>query len=754
MNLHRGRLLAVACAFLGALAGVHASAARRSGDPPRVERNFARVRPGFEPNRGQAPAQHLFLLRDEVGGFALQANGALEVVGGSGGVLAPRKRRPRGGGRWLPSAPLVPAAGVSITPVGGNPQVQPVPSEPLPGRVNHCAGKGGWITDLPSYGRVRYPLIYPGVDLVYYTRRGALEYDFEVRPGTDPAKIVLEVVGADQIWIGRNGDLLISSFGEVLRQRRPVIYQPVGIARVPVRGGYTLLGGARVGFEVGTYNRARLLVIDPAIETSPGSGGEAVAVDPAGNSYVCGSTYFGDIFEDHTLPPHAFVRKLDPLGQPVYTTYLAGSGWEQAYDVAVDAEGNAYVTGATGSPDFPLLNAFQTVLGTNGDPRWDEDAFVAKLNPAGELVYSTLLGGEQPDRAYGIAIGPDGSACVAGETGSEVFPVQNAVQSSLHIEPGYGFGTDGFAARLAPAGSSLVFSTYLGGTGADWANQVAVGPDGDVYVVGATQALDFPVVGALQPVLWQSDGWPPVQQDAFIVRLGAAGSNLVYSTFLGGGGDDQANGVAVDADGGMFICGDTGSWDFPTINAFQPQLGPSISNDGFVTRLTPEGSAAIYSSYLGGHATDECMAITVDTSGFAFLTGTTGSDDLPLLNPWQTSIGGMYQDYNAFVASVNPIGGLDYCSYQGNANTEGLGIALAPGGGVILATVAAIETAAPKEPPLPGLAVQAPGSSAGQRSQLHRIHRRRGRGRFPAPGRPGFPSPTPGHLMHRNQYTR
>jgi Bacterial Ig-like domain (group 3)/Beta-propeller repeat len=323
----------------------------------------------------------------------------------------------------------------------------------------------------------------------------------------------------------------------------------------------------------------------------------------------------------------AFVTKLNPTGSAlVYSTYLGGSSIEAGRGIAVDSSGNAYVIGNTGSTDFPTKNPLQPVWGGDYD-----DAFVTKLNPTGSaLVYSTYLGGSSGDEGNGIAVDSSGNAYVTGYTGSADFPTKNPLQ------PANAGGEDAFVSKINAAGSALVYSTYLGGTGGtDVGNGIAVDSSRNAYVTGYTDSTDFPTMNPLQAANG-GNGY----SDAFVAKINPTGSALVYSTYLGGSSQDFGNGIAVDSAGNAYVTGTTSSTDFPTTtNAVQPAGDDNL--DAFVTKLNPSGSALLYSSYLGGNDTDSGNGIAVDSSGNPYVSGSAASTNFPTTtNAVQPTFGG------------------------------------------------------------------------------------------------------------------
>ncbi len=458
--------------------------------------------------------------------------------------------------------------------------------------------------------------------------------------------------------------MLRTALGE-LRQQKPRVYQEIGGKHVEVAARYTLAPHNRVSFELARYDRTREVRIDPVVLVYStylgGSGrdvGAAIAVDAAGSAYVAGYT---DSTEFPTKSPYqstktgrdpdAFVTKLAPSGNAlVYSTYLGGAGYDEGRGIAVDATGAAYVAGVTNSTGFPTRSPYQAAC------QGSFDVFVAKLAPAGNaLVYSTYLGGSGIDHGRAIAVDGAGSAYVAGLTQSDDFPMQSAyrmVRRGAQV---------GFVTKLTSAGSALVYSTYLGGSGTDSAEGIAVDAAGAAYVTGYTNSADFPVEAAYQ---WGLRG----PSDAFVTKLVPAGNMLTYSTYLGGGGEEAGRAIAVDTAGSAYVTGYTSSTDFPIQSAFQTTFQGG-HRDVFITKLTPVGKTLAYSTYLGGSGMDEGTGIAVDTAGSAYVTAWTASTNFPTQSAHQASFQG--GDWDVAVTKLTPAGsGLVYSTYLGGSAAD------------------------------------------------------------------------------------
>ena len=671
--------------------GVGSRASAPALDPSaaaRARQAYGELPLQFEANRGQTDVSVKFLARGDGYNLFLTPNEAVLDL----------HRRAAGERRGAARERAV----LRMKLVGANPAPTVEGEQPLEARSNYFVGGDSSRSPVraETYARVRYAGVYDGVDALYYGNQGRLEYDFVVRPHADPSQIVLAFEGAEGVELDGAGELVLrTALGEV-RQHRPVIYQETAGGRREVEGRYSVresAGAARpahrsysVGFELGDYDPRLPLVIDPVLvySTYLGGGGSAdtargVAVDAAGNAYVTGETIstdfpttagavqttFGGFNYD------AYVTKLNPAGTAiVFSTYLGGGDADQGYDIAVDADGNAYVAGRTISTDFPITpGALQPAFGGGSYPGGlGGDAFVAKLNPAGTaLVYSTYLGGASTEYGYGVALDAARNAYVTGSTSSDNFPLVNPLQP---VRRG---GNDAFVAKLNAAGTALVYSTYFGGattvdslsaSGLDNAFDIAVDAGGGAHIVGETQTTDFPVT----PNAFQRSfgGLGAYEGDAYVAKFNPAGDALVYSTYLGGSYGDSGKGIALDPAGHAYVTGQTASVNFPLANAYQGALANAEAiHDAFVTKLSLDGSALVYSTYLGGSVSDSARAIAVDAVGSAYVTGGTNSSFFPVRNAVQGTLSGSSVD--AFVTKLAPQGSaLVYSTYLGGSRNE------------------------------------------------------------------------------------
>ena len=658
MTISKLALTALALLGLASLRFGPPPAFRQSSHKHPTAKVYGNVPLAFEPNEGQAETGVKFLARGPGYSLSLAVDQAVLAL-------------------YSVSGPHL--LGVKL--VGANTAAKLTGEKKLPGKSNYFIGNDPlkWRTNVPNYAKVRYEQVYPGVDVVYYGNQQQLEYDFVLAPGADPRSIQLAFEGADRLEIDAAGDLLLRAAGEELRFRKPRIYQHAEHGSQEVPGRYVVHRGRQISFDVGSYDSSQRLVIDPILvysTLSAGDSADAIAVDSSGNAYVTGSTsYYDEPWYYFT----ATVTKLNAEGSlAIYTTkFGTGTSYSatNAQGIAVDGAGNAYVTGSTRSSTFPTRNAIQPKL------RGEEDAFVMKLDPSGLMVYSTYIGGSGLDYGYGIAVDSTGSAYVAGSTASSDFPTANALEAT-HAGSYY----TAFVSKLNPAGSAFVYSTYLGASAQAEAYSIAVDPAGNAYMAGLTRSANFPTVNPLQARLGGPNSVTGTGEDGFVAKLNAAGTALVYSTFLGGKAYDKVSGIAVDSDGNAYVTGCTYSDDFPLANALQRVFGGPGGNagDAFVAKLNASGSALVYSTYLGGSGSDGGSAIAVDSVGNAYVTGWTGSVNFPATNPVQSASGG---SYDAFVAELSAAGSaLVYSTYLGGSRYDsGTGVAVDAAGNAYIA---------------------------------------------------------------------
>ncbi len=558
--------------------------------PAQVRAAYDQLPLQFAANQGQTDAPVKFLARGQGYDLFLTATEAVLTFPKAQQQRPPLTRRHGDAKIPAPSWPRARAASsvlrMQLAGAATEPRIEGAAE--LPGKLNYFIGPDPtqWRTNVPIYAQVKYHDVYPGVDVVYYGQQRQLEYDLIVAPGVDPKVIKFAFDSAQQLRLDARGDLLIATAAGELRLHKPTIYQETADGtRQEIAGRYVLQTNQQskianqksptVGFEIAAYDRTRPLVIDPVFTLA-------------------------------------------------YSTYLGGANTENGQRIAVDADGNAYVTGLTESTNFPTANPLQP---SNGGGATQRDVFITKLNPAGTaLVYSTYLGGNGDDAGYALALDGARNVYLAGATASTNFPGVNALQ------PTYGGGArDAFVAKLNAAGDALVYATYLGGSNTDDGYGVAIDTTGAAYVSGVTSSTNFPTANALQPTNAGA-------ADAFVAKLNPAGSALVYATYLGGSsaegttfrfGFASPTRIGVDGAGRAFVAGNTRSGNFPVLNAFQTTHRNTNFLDVFVTGLSADGSSFIYSTYLGGVLDDDLQDIKADPVGNVYVVGETASCTFP-----------------------------------------------------------------------------------------------------------------------------
>jgi|GEM_PF-552795 len=571
-----------------------------------------------------------------------------------------------------------------------NPEIVPV--KKTTHRINYFIGndKSKWHCDVLTSQAVLYKKLYKNIDLKIYGIEKEIEYDWIVKPGGNPHDIRFQYKNVKSTRLDEEGNLLIETDFSEFIHKRPVVYQFIDNEKIKVEAKFKKnnISENTYQFEVGGYDKNCELIIDPVIlvySTYLGGSdedyGRGIAVDSSGYVYVTGSTYSTDFptlnhYQMDQKVLDVFVTKIDPTqngtSSLIYSTYLGGNGADWGNGITVDSKGNVYVAGSTYSTTFPVLNQYQ-------GNQSNQDGFVTKLDTTqkgiSSLIYSTYLGGNSVDECNGVAIDSSGYIYVAGTTQSTDFPTLNPYQ----IDPGDGY-SDVFVTKLdttQTGGSSLIYSTLLGGHSVDKCKGIAVDSSGNAYVTGLTHSTDFPTLNPYQTSLGYGD------YSAFVTRLDTTRTGvscLIYSTYLGGKNGDVGNGIAVDNSGNAYVTGYTYSTDFPIMNPYQVYPGDDSSN-AFVIKIdtTKTGASSLtYSTYLGGESIDHANGIAVDTSGYVYVTGYTGSTDFPILDQYQTYQGG---NKDAFVTKIdttrNGVSSIIYSTYLGGRGSD-------DGGGIIV----------------------------------------------------------------------
>ncbi len=537
----------------------------------------------------------------------------------------------------------------------------------LPGKVSYFKGSDPqkWQQNIPIYSKVKYTGIYPGIDMVFYGKQKELEYDFILSPGASCENITMAFEGIDKADLDEDGNALLHFGEEEISLHYPKAYQDIDDKRQEVLCRYKIKDECKVQFEVGSYERNAPLIIDPELSYSTYLGGSdfdfgnGIAIDEDDNAYITGTTNslnfpttIGAYQTENAGENDVFITKLNSLGNAlIYSTYLGGSLNDEGNGIYVDMEGNAYVTGRTNSTDFPTTEGAYQRENSGG-----YDAFAVELGPlGGDLVFSTYLGGFFEDQGNSIQVDYFGNVCITGGTRSDDFPVTEDAYQRENAG-----GADAFVTKLTPGGSSLFYSTYLGGRYDDEGSSIAVDDSGYAFITGNTLSDNFPTtLGAYQEDY--SGGL-----DAFVTKLYPGGNVLAYSTYLGGSGNDAGNGIDIDDEENAYITGYTSSTNFPvTEEAYQKENAGEL--DCFVTKINYDGNDLIYSTYLGGSGNDISNSIVVDSSGHAYITGRTYSYDFPTTPDAFTR--GL--NWDIFVTKFSPGGGsLIYSTYLGGESDD------------------------------------------------------------------------------------
>jgi hypothetical protein len=658
---------------------------------------YARLPLSFELNQGQ----HDSAVRFKSGGAGyslfLTANEA---------VLSLRKPSPTPETATQPEQPQHFAAAFASQPVetvalkmrtvGGNllPEIGGV--EELPGKTNYFSGSdpANWQRNIPNYRKVLYKGVYPGIDQIFYgNQAGQLQYDFIVAPQADPARVRLAFDGAEKLEILPNGDLALHLDGQVLLQNAPVLYQEIGGERKSVTGKFRLLGTHEVGFDIGSYDPSHTLVIDPALSYSTylgGSGGNYVsdiAVDHQGQMYITGGTDATD-FPGNSQPitPYntvTYVAKFNAAGDSLlYSSFIRSNHTSGGANIVVDDMGQAYISGGI-SPTNYATTTLPVVNAFQPTSGGDIESFVAKLSSSGDLLLCSFLGGLTVEYINGINIDADKNIYLAGFTASPNFPVKNAFQSQKAD-----WNTDGFITKINSANNQLEFSTFFGGVGFDSIYGLDVNPDRQIYVSGVTYSNNFPLKNALQNT---NKG----ENDFFVSKFNSNGQSLVYSTYLGGSKQEiapyYASQLALDSSGNAYITGATNSTDYPLRNPFQAIM--KGKNDLVVTKLNSDASAILYSTYLGSedafnyYEVERSSGITVDAAGKAYIIGATSNRNFPLRKPFQISNNPtIAEKFDGYIGVLNADGSdLVFGSYFGGSDiTQPLGLTVDTNGKIYI----------------------------------------------------------------------
>jgi len=582
----------------------NAATAANAPSTPQPRPDFGWLPLAFVPNQGQTDAQARFLVHG--------AGGTLFFTPGEAVLTLPDP------------SDTVTTTVVRLRYVGANASPTISARSALPGVVNYLTGGDStkWRTNVPTYAGISYGALYGGIDLNYDGTDGKLKSTYVVAPNADPSQIRWRYLGARDLQINAStGDLIITlgglRRGRMLTEHAPLAWQDIAGTRVPVSARFDVAANGSVGFALGSYDHSQPLTIDPIL---------------------------------------------------TYSTYHGGNRDDKATAIVVDSSGQAIVAGyTTSNTGFPLLGALFASY------RGNTDAFVSKFNAAGSaLVFSTYLGGSNEDKANAITLDPSGNIVIAGETasgGATPFPTVGAMDSSFASGGACSGGTckDVFLSKLNAAGSSLLYSTFFGGTGVEEANGVAA-DSGSIYATGIVTATGMTTKNYYDNSFNGST-------DAFLIKVNpsvSGSTGLQYSTYLGGSSSDEAKALALGSSGKVYLTGDTTSSNYPTLGAYQGSNAGG--QDAFVTAIdtTLSGASSLkYSTYLGGSATDEGDGIVLDASSNAYITGSTTSSAWPTKTAWQSTNNG---DHDAILTEINPAAtgaaSLVYSTYLGGIRDD------------------------------------------------------------------------------------
>ncbi|MGA2533810.1 MAG: SBBP repeat-containing protein [Candidatus Aminicenantales bacterium] len=666
---------------------------------PRIDPAFGRMPLYFIPNRGQLDGRAAYYIAGRDKSIYFGADGLTISLTQFGPVKRGQKGKTGQTKRWA----------VKLDFVGAAPGVMPAGEAKTGAVISYFKGRPEeWKAGIPAYGRIVYRDLWPGIDLAYSGTTDRLKYQFVVHPGADPSKIRLIYRGASSVDVDGDGRLEVGTPLGGFQDEAPLAYQERDGQRITVPVAFRLepndIGAGRrtgasvdtglisraYGFATGEYDPDLPLVIDPAtliycgfIGGSANDRGTALAVDGSGNAYVTGFTGSFDFpvkvgpdlgFNSSIGGMDAFVAEVAADGTGlVYCGFIGGSWDDIGSGIALDASGNAYVSGWTFSQDFPAIVG--PSLTHSGNITQFSDAFVAKVTAGGTgLLYSGFIGGSLSDQATAIAVDGFGNAYITGGTESSDFPTVGGPDLT------YNGAQDAFVAKVAADGTGLDYSGFIGGQSDEAGTGIAVDTSGNAYITGITTSFPtehFPVT--VGPSLTYGG-----TQDAFVAKVNASGSALVYCGYIGGTDIDIGAGIAVDPQGNAYVTGTADSgFHFPV--TVGPDLTHNGGHDAFVAKVAASGANLVYCGFIGGTGSDYGAAIAVDASGIAYVAGSTDSQSGFPLSGGPSSVQAGFLD--AFVATVDPSGAnLIYSGYiGGSSDDEAAGVAADGAGNVYVA---------------------------------------------------------------------
>ena len=648
-----------------------------------VGAEFGKVPLYFVPNKGQ--------LDDRVA-YYVQGKDKTVYFTSEGITFALASPAESGPGRWI----------VKLDFIGSNPDTQPLGLEETGAVVSYFRGQPeNWRAGIPTYSKIIYPSLWPGIDLVYYGTVNKLKYEFIVHPGADPSKIRLAYRGAKSVLVDENGRLQVTTPVNSFRDDVPAAYQDIKGERVQVSLAYKLDGASSdessglspktmperlilrekqdsfsaenpdslsdeqerkcvYGFEVGDYDRSLPLVLDPAVLVycgyiggSGADSGSGISTDSSGSVYIVGQTNTTETSFPVAVGPDltygggysdVFVAKVNAAGTAlIYCGYIGGSSSDEPGGIAVDSSGNAHIMGLT----YSTQTSFPVMVGPDLTHNGYGDVFIAKLNASGtSLIYCGYIGGSSDDYGYGLAVDASGNAYITGRTGSSeaTFPVLAGPDLT------YNNNEDAFVAKVNAAGTALLYCGYIGGLSAETGRGIAVDSSGNAHIMGDTLSPEFVFPVTVGPDLTSNGNY-----DAFVAKVNPSGTALLYCGYIGGSALENGNGIALDDSGNAYVIGETLS----TEANFPENVGPDLTSNGamdaFVAKINASGTSLVYCGFIGGSSIDQGRRIVVDNTGNAYVTGTTQSTQTTFpvtAGPDLTHNGGR----EAFVAKDNAPG--------------------------------------------------------------------------------------------------
>jgi hypothetical protein len=548
-------------------------------------------------------------------------------------------------------------------------QVKPIGRNQLGWYSNFFYGNDSskWCTEVSNYQEIYYENLYDDIDLRYYSNEKGLKYDFIIHPGADLSQIRVKYEGAERLKINDLGNLEVKTKFEDIVDGELFIYQDYAGTRHQIKGRYVIFDNLEFGFEIlNDYRKHEVLVIDPLVYSTFLGGinydyGWGLTIDTSGNAYITGPTPSPDFPNtsgafDNSLNGtlDVFVLKLNFEGSSLlYSTFIGGNNWDLSEDIVIDTNCNAYITGRTNSSDFPhTIDAYDTIY--NGD----FDALILKLNSEGSsLQYSTYLGGSNYDHGFGIAIESSSAIFVTGFTNSSDFP--NTINA---YDNTYNGGNDIFVSKLNSTGSSLVYSTFVGGSEWEWGKDITIDPNGNIYITGSTESFDFPNTTNAYDTSYNGEF------DVFVLKFKSTNLSLIYSTFVGGNNNDRGYDITIDSNGNILVTGFTESSDFPVTNDVY-DITHNGARDVFVFKLNSFDKSLLYSTFVGGSNDDHAYGLVIDSNDNVYISGGTLSSDFPTTSKANdTSYNG---GYDVFMFMLNPTGSsLLYSTFIGGGNGD------------------------------------------------------------------------------------